>query len=133
MCESNEFPKVATTNVTLLDARNNENSTKKIRAFSRAWHRTRIYFEFSMAPCAVHDSCDWSFVYLLRFCAAQVRNRSMCTCFELLFVFIHSVATCLGARTVAAKALEWTQNHKIINHVCSDEEAVSACERFAGT
>ena len=61
------------------------------------------------------------------------KNRSMCTCFELLFVFIHSVATCLGARTVAAKALEWTQNHKIINHVCSDEEAVLACERFAGT
>jgi len=56
----------------------------------------------------------------------------MCTCLELLFVFIHSVATCLGARTVAAKALEWTQNHKIINHVCSDEEAVLACERFAG-
>jgi len=44
---------------------------------------------------------------------------------------ITSVATCLGARTVAAKALEWTQNHKIINHVCSDEEAVLACERFA--
>lgn len=44
---------------------------------------------------------------------------------------ITSIATCLGARTVAAKALEWTRNHKVINHVCSDEEAVLACERFA--
>ena len=44
----------------------------------------------------------------------------------------NSVAKCLGARTVAAKALEWTNNHKIINHVCSDQEAVLACERFAG-
>ncbi|XP_020601719.1 serine dehydratase-like [Orbicella faveolata] len=44
---------------------------------------------------------------------------------------ITSIATCLGARTVAAKALEWTKNHKVINHVCSDEEAVLACERFA--
>jgi len=44
---------------------------------------------------------------------------------------ITSVAKCLGARTVAAKALEWTQNHNIINHVCSDQEAVLACERFA--
>lgn len=42
------------------------------------------------------------------------------------------MAKCLGARTVAAKALEWTQDHKIINHVCSDQEAVLACERFAG-
>ncbi|XP_068679376.1 L-serine dehydratase/L-threonine deaminase-like isoform X1 [Montipora foliosa] len=44
---------------------------------------------------------------------------------------ITSVAKCLGARTVASKALEWTHNHKIINHVCSDQEAVLACERFA--
>ncbi|KAL9981852.1 hypothetical protein ACROYT_G010613 [Oculina patagonica] len=44
---------------------------------------------------------------------------------------ITSIAKCLGARTVAAKALEWTQKHKVINHVCSDEEAVLACERFA--
>ena len=51
------------------------------------------------------------------------------SCFSLI---IHSIATCLGARTVAAKALEWTRNHKVINHVCSDEEAVLACERFAG-
>lgn len=116
MCESNEFPKVATINV-----------------FPRLASVACSYFEISMAPCVVHDSCDWSFVYLLWFCAAQVRNRSMCTYLELLFVCIHSVATCLGARTVAAKALEWTQNHKIINHVCSDEEAVLACERFAGT
>ena len=50
-------------------------------------------------------------------------------CPVLLF---NSVAKCLGARTVAAKALEWTQVHKIINHVCSDQEAVLACERFAG-
>ena len=49
-----------------------------------------------------------------------------------LFLFVNSIATCLGARTVAAKALEWTQNHKVLNHVCSDEEAVLACERFAG-
>lgn len=33
---------------------------------------------------------------------------------------------------MAAKALEWTHKHKIINHVCSDQEAVLACERFAG-
>lgn len=44
---------------------------------------------------------------------------------------ITSIAKSLGARTVAAKALEWTHKHKIINHVCSDQEAVLACERFA--
>ena len=58
--------------------------------------------------------------------AVVLASRS---CFSLI---IRSVATCLGARTVAAKALEWTRNHKVINHVCSDEEAVLACERFAG-
>ena len=55
----------------------------------------------------------------------------MSWCDKSFSLFI-SVAKCLGARTVAAKALEWTQNHNIINHVCSDQEAVLACERFAG-
>ena len=51
--------------------------------------------------------------------------------FWFCFLLI-SVAKCLGARTVAAEALEWTRNHKILNHVCTDQQAVLACERFAG-
>lgn len=46
-------------------------------------------------------------------------------------VFIISVAKCLGARRVAANALEWTKNHTIISHACSDKEAVLACDKFA--
>ncbi len=45
---------------------------------------------------------------------------------------ISSVATTLGARTVAAEALAWTQRHLIIPWVVTDRAAVAACLRFAG-
>jgi L-serine/L-threonine ammonia-lyase len=44
---------------------------------------------------------------------------------------ITSIATTLGARTVAPAALAWTQRHKIIPWVVSDRAAVEACLRFA--
>lgn len=45
---------------------------------------------------------------------------------------IKTVATSLGARQVAARALEWASVHKIIPVSVSDESAVKACVRFAG-
>ncbi len=44
---------------------------------------------------------------------------------------ITSVATTLGARRVAAKALEWTERHPITPWQVTDPEAVGACVRFA--
>jgi L-serine/L-threonine ammonia-lyase len=44
---------------------------------------------------------------------------------------ITSVATTLGARRVAAKALEWTKHHPITTWQVTDQEAVDACVRFA--
>jgi L-serine/L-threonine ammonia-lyase len=44
---------------------------------------------------------------------------------------ITSVATTLGARRVAAKALEWTERHPITPWQVTDPEAVDACVRFA--
>lgn len=44
---------------------------------------------------------------------------------------IDSVATTLGARRVAAKALEWTKKHPITPWQVTDREAVDACVRFA--
>ncbi len=44
---------------------------------------------------------------------------------------ITSLATTLGARTVAAQALEWTRHHPITPWVVSDRSAVEACLRFA--
>ena len=44
---------------------------------------------------------------------------------------ISSVATTLGACTVAEKAFEWTRHHPIISHVVSDREAIEACIKFA--
>jgi len=44
---------------------------------------------------------------------------------------ITSVATTLGARRVAAKALEWTKRHPITPWQVTDLEAVDACIRFA--
>lgn len=45
---------------------------------------------------------------------------------------ITSIATTLGARTVARQALEWTHQHPIFPWVVSDRSAVEACLRFAG-
>jgi L-serine/L-threonine ammonia-lyase len=45
---------------------------------------------------------------------------------------ITSIATSLGARTVAAEALAWTKRHEIIPWVVTDRAAVEACRRFAG-
>lgn len=44
---------------------------------------------------------------------------------------IASVATSLGARTVTARALEWTDHHPITPWVVTDREAVDACLLFA--
>ncbi len=45
---------------------------------------------------------------------------------------IDSIATTLGARTVAPTALEWaTQRHDVRCHVVDDRAAVRACARFA--
>jgi L-serine/L-threonine ammonia-lyase len=44
---------------------------------------------------------------------------------------ITSIATTLGARRVAAKALEWTERHPITPWQVTDPEAVDACVRFA--
>jgi L-serine/L-threonine ammonia-lyase len=44
---------------------------------------------------------------------------------------ITSIATTLGARRVAAKALEWTERHPITTWQVTDPEAVDACVRFA--
>lgn len=44
---------------------------------------------------------------------------------------IASVATTLGARTVAEEALAWTRKHPIIPWIVSDRAAVDACKRFA--
>lgn len=43
---------------------------------------------------------------------------------------ITSIATTLGARTVAPAALAWTQRHKIIPWIVTDRAAVDACLRF---
>jgi len=45
---------------------------------------------------------------------------------------ITSIATTLGARTVAAEALAWTKRHPIIPWIVTDRAAVNACQRFAG-
>lgn len=44
---------------------------------------------------------------------------------------IASIATTLGARTVAAEALAWTRRHQILPWIVSDRSAVNACLRFA--
>jgi L-serine/L-threonine ammonia-lyase len=44
---------------------------------------------------------------------------------------ITSIATTLGARRVAAQALEWTKNHPITTWQVTDRDAVEACVRFA--
>ena len=44
---------------------------------------------------------------------------------------IASIATTLGARTVAQQALDWTRGHPIVPWVISDRAAVDACLRFA--
>ncbi len=44
---------------------------------------------------------------------------------------IASIATTLGARTVAQQALDWTHRHPIVPWVISDRAAVDACLRFA--
>jgi L-serine/L-threonine ammonia-lyase len=44
---------------------------------------------------------------------------------------IASVATSLGARTVASEALSWTRRHTIIPWSVTDRAAVDACFRFA--
>lgn len=43
-----------------------------------------------------------------------------------------SVATCLGAKTVAARALECARECQVISQVVQDSEAVRALEQFLG-
>jgi L-serine/L-threonine ammonia-lyase len=44
---------------------------------------------------------------------------------------VDSIATTLGARTVAAEALAWTRRHPVTPWVASDRAALAACLRFA--
>lgn len=44
---------------------------------------------------------------------------------------IHTVATSLGAKTIAQQAFEWTKKHRIESAVVSDEEAINAASQFA--
>ncbi len=44
---------------------------------------------------------------------------------------IASVATSLGARTVASEALSWSRRHRIIPWTVSDRAAIDGCMRFA--
>jgi L-serine/L-threonine ammonia-lyase len=44
---------------------------------------------------------------------------------------IDSIATTLGARTVAAEALTWTRRHPVKPWIVSDRAALTACLRFA--
>lgn len=43
---------------------------------------------------------------------------------------ITSVATSLGAKRVCEKAFQWSMNHPIHSVLVSDQDALSACERF---
>lgn len=43
---------------------------------------------------------------------------------------IRSIATTLGARTVAAEALDWAGRHRVYPWVVTDQQAVAACRRF---
>jgi len=58
--------------------------------------------------------------------AASVRAGRLVTLDRIAYV-----ATTLGARTVAAEALAWTQRHPITPWVVTDRAAVEACLRFA--
>lgn len=44
---------------------------------------------------------------------------------------IHTVATSLGAKTIAQQAFDWTKHHRIESVVVSDQEAIDAASRFA--
>lgn len=44
---------------------------------------------------------------------------------------ITSIATTLGARTVAAAALAWSKRHRVFPLTVTDRAALQACERFA--
>ncbi len=44
---------------------------------------------------------------------------------------ITSLASTLGARTVAKELLDWTKRHRIVSRVVSDRAAVEACKQFA--
>lgn len=43
---------------------------------------------------------------------------------------ITSIATSLGSKTIAAKAFELKDQHKIISHLVSDKDTIDACSRF---
>ena len=43
-----------------------------------------------------------------------------------------SIAKCLGSKTVCQKLFEYTKNHNIMSQVVSDQQAISACLKFAG-
>ena len=58
--------------------------------------------------------------------AASLREGKLVTLSE-----ITGIATTLGAKTVAQKAVEWAKRHPIQSVVVTDAEAVSACIAFA--
>lgn len=54
------------------------------------------------------------------------------TNYSLFYIFIYRIAKCLGALTVAPECLKWLKMHTFHPVLLNDEEAVSACIRFAG-
>lgn len=44
---------------------------------------------------------------------------------------IDSIATCLGAKQVAAQAFEYSQSYPITTYTVTDQEAVNACKMFS--
>lgn len=49
----------------------------------------------------------------------------------LTYVSCFSIARCLGAKRVCKRSFEWLSEHKVISHVISDRDAVSACVQIA--
>lgn len=46
---------------------------------------------------------------------------------------IDTVATSLGAKKVAESALEWSRKRKVVTHICTDAEALTAAKKLADT
>lgn len=64
--------------------------------------------------------------------AASWRGSLRCPRLDRLVPSRASVAKCLGAKTVAARALECAQECQVISQVVEDTEAVRAVEQFLG-
>ena len=58
------------------------------------------------------------------FCAASLANK------HVGIDSISSIATSLGAKKIAKRAFELLNEHQIISHVVTDEDAISGCYNF---